>query len=237
MGILTFMVLVVGFFFLMHSTAFQIQDIRLPDTHSIAQSDVQRHVEEFFAKQSAFTTWLFGNRNIFALKSEKLSASLLETFPPIKDVQIEKGIRDRSLSINITEREKFGLWCATSCVWFDENGIAFQDGLQTEGNLIYRIHDLSGKAVQLGTHIFPEYGLQNLFHIYDFLEQINWTTKTLILENEILEELRTPSIQGSPVIYFNLTNNPLYAVDSVRDIQTSVTEYIDLRVESRIYYK
>ena len=106
-----------------------------------------------------------------------------------------------------------------------------------EGNILYKINDTTGKTVTLGEKILPEYALENLFLVFDFLEKIDGNTKTLMYENETLGDIRTPSIENTPIIYFSLENNPMYAVESVHNLKNEKLEYIDLRVQGRIYYK
>lgn len=244
-GAIVLLALFVGIFFFIRSDAFQLRDIRINETRTIIPSDVEVQVESFISEQSPVLKWFFGNENIALISTNALATSIKESFPAIQDISIEKNIADHSLSLSITEREKTGLWCKKirpdfeekKCIWFDKSGIAFLEGLQAEGNVFHRIEDETGRTVKIGDAILPKKELDVMFRIYDFLESVEWDTRTLIFEDAKLGEVRTQTVQNEPILYFSLTNNPTYAISLVRELKNKPLEYIDLRVESRIYYK
>lgn len=232
--------LIIAFFFVLRSGIFEVRNTQIPDMHSVSQYDVKTRIEDFFNSESAFTKWIFGKRNILTLNSKKISASLLEVFPSLQSADIKKNITSRSLSLLVNEREKAGVWCFgddSTCVWFDAEGIAFLDDLHIEGNLFYQVIETTGRRVRLGEQVLPLYKLKELFNLYTFLENASWDTKKLLLEDVGMDEFKTPRIQGVPTIQFSLSNDPGYALEVVKKIKNTATEYIDLRVEGRVYYK
>jgi hypothetical protein len=238
-------VLLAGLFFFLRSELFQIRDIRIPDTHSVSEGEIAGAAESFFRSQPDLRKMLFGEQNILFVSSLKLSEKIAETFPSMRRVSVSKKITQKQLVFSFSEREKIGLWCSdasagagSSCVWFDREGIAFLNGVQVEGNILYRVLDETGRTVELGKRVLPEHELANLFSVYDFLVRTGWNTKTLVFENEEFGELRTPAVQGSPMLYFSLANDPTYAVETVKKLKEKEDlEYIDLRVQGRVYYK
>lgn len=232
--------LLVGAFFLLRSGIFEVKKINIPSMHSVSSDDIRVHIEKTFASESQFISWLLGKRNILTMPSRTLSASLLDTFPSLHKANIEKNILTQSIDILVEEREKAGVWCfqnETNCVWFDKHGVAFLDDFQIEGNLLYQVVDTTERVIQLGEEVVPRHTLEKIFTIYTFLEKTSWNTKKLLLKDRNLDEIETPRIQDTPAIYFSIANNPLYAVQTVENIKHKASEYIDLRVEGRVYYK
>ncbi len=229
--------LIVGLFFFIRSGIFETKETQISDTSSVFKSDIVNHVDAIFIDQSKTIKWLFGERNILTLKTKKLITSLLETFPSIQAVEVKKNIPEKKLSLMLAERQKTGVWCGVTCVWFDEEGVAFQEGLQVEGNILYKIEDATARTVVLGDKILPDHEFKNLFRVFEFLKTIGWNTKTLLYEDATFGDLKTPAVQDYPVIYFSLENDPMYAADSIQKLNIEDLEYIDLRVQGRIYYR
>ena len=158
--------------------------------------------------------------------------------PEIAEITIEKDYFERQIRINIKERERFGVWCETgNCFWFDENGVIFSEAPQAEGNLINKVDDFSGRSLKIGESVLAEKFFSNLIKIFEVLEKTGLGIKSLKLEKLEFQEIITKS---SPKIYFSLRVDPgftLTAIESMKNLGLEKIEYIDLRVENRVYYK
>jgi hypothetical protein len=136
------------------------------------------------------------------------------------------------------------MWCPSSlagntsgCLWFDKNGIIFEEAPLVEGNLINNVDDFSGRSFKLGESVLGEKFFSNLLKIFDVLEKSDLGIKSLRLERIELQEIHTES---SPRIYFSLRFDPYFglsAIQSLKNLGLNRVAYIDLRVENRAYYK
>jgi hypothetical protein len=184
--------------------------------------------------------------NILLMTTNGLENKLLKNFPKIAAVEIKKNITKRTIAVTIIEREGLGIICKENtgnCFYVDKNGIIFEDAPQTSGSLILLIKDFSSEEFSLGKKILEE---QIITSITDFRK--NLFSQTNIKINWF--EIYTSPPKESKII----TSEGWYLLlDLTRDTEKQLSilkaalnekikdrenlEYIDLRIENRIYYK
>ena len=186
----------------------------------------------------------FDYKNIFLYTKDKIEKDLIQKFPKISNIEISKNLIKRTLKLNIEERERLGIVCKEEkCFYIDKQGFIFEDAPQTSGFLILLIKDFSQREYFLGDQIFEE---KTINFIYEIREDIFPETGIRVLEF---------NIASFPVIELKaMTNEGWYILfDLTRDIKTQLLslkaalqekikdrkglEYIDLRIENRVYYK
>ncbi len=237
-GLAAFFVLLIGAgYLIIYSSFFRITRININNTQIDADKTVE-NLKSFFVGQSKIAEFL-GPENILIWKPEKIS-EFIKNYPQIAELKIEKNYFRREVKINVLERERFGIWCATtSCYWFDKKGVIFSEALKAEGQLINKVDDFSGRFLNLGEPALEEKFLSNLIKIFEILEKSGLKIKSLKLENLEFQEVVTDS-PLMPKIHFSLRINPEFALavlESLKKIGFEKIEYIDLRVENRAYYK
>ncbi|MDP1619643.1 MAG: FtsQ-type POTRA domain-containing protein, partial [bacterium] len=192
---------------------------------------------------------LDGSNLILASRSG-IEKALKDKFKKIESVEIDKRFPDRLL-INIKEHRSIMVFCSgPSCYVIDRNGRAyaqadFQSSELDEQKLIV-LRDLSQRNLPMA-EVSIEIGLA------EFLKKVKnamdrdlnlkikqeWSTPILISGN-----LRAETAEGWK-IYFN------YAIDADKEIEMLETvlknsldgiaradlEYIDLRLDNKVYYK
>lgn len=264
--ILAFVILIVvvlvsgGLIYLFHSSYAKITGISV--TFDPRDETLEKEVSDlavnYFNNPSSVEKIIFGRDSILlaAEKRSRFEEDVLNKFPVLKNINMNIGLFSRTVSINAESRDKFGLWCyetpgntdASStqlvltnipqCYWFDSQGVAFLSGPDTEGQLIFKVIDNYDKPVMLGLKVTEDDYVQTLISMFNVLNFSGIGYKTLYMREPGLEEMSTdPSI--SPVFYFSLRNNPIYALRAFNQpgnkvLQSSV---IDLRIPNRIYYK
>ncbi len=184
--------------------------------------------------------------------------AFLENYRGIEKLEIKKDYFERKIKIEVKEREKFGVWCATqtdtdntqtntdsmyksACWWFDKEGIVFAAAPKIEGNLINKIDDFSGRELKIGDSVLERGFALNLMKIFEVLEKSGLRSKSLKLKDIQLSEIFFEDENGLlPKIYFSLRIDPDFAVAALRELKKQGLEkfeYIDLRVKNRGYYK
>ena len=236
-AIATLFILLAGVFYsVVYSPLFQIKNISILTWSDDVNIDDLRN---FFANQSKISSFL-GADNILIWKSDELNR-FLETQPRLFELAIEKKYLKREIILMAKEREKFGIWCQSlgDCYWFDKKGVLFDKAPQTEGEIIYKVKDFSGRELNIGGRAIDETLFGNLLKIFEVLDKSGLGIKTLRLNEMNLEEIISES-PSAPKIYFSLRINPFFGLSvlqSLKNFGLEKIEYIDLRVENRGYYK
>ena len=127
----------------------------------------------------------------------------------------------------------------SGCWWFDEQGTIFMSAPSMQGDSIHKVIDQSLHPITIGSQIPLGDNTTHLIEIFNFLDSINAPVQTVLYDNPQLEEVQTAPTPHYPTIYFNLTQNPQFAFDAIKNMGDTVSSlsYIDLRVANRIYYK
>lgn len=239
-GVFCFLLLLAGIVYVVvWSPIFRIQNF-------IGDENVVNQLKDFFSNQSKITFFL-GPNNILVWNTVELAD--FNKSPEIAELSIEKDYLNHEIKIIVKEREKFGVWCFftptenasttevnKNCYWFDQNGVLFKEALESEGNLINKVDDVSGSTLNIGDSVLNEKLVSNLTKVFDVLQKSGLNIKTLKLERPELQEVLTES---SPIIYFSLRNDPSYALSAIESLKAKGLKnfkYIDLRVENRAYY-
>ena len=184
------------------------------------------------------------NRNIFLTTKSSIKNQLIKKFPEILDLKLSKNLFKRELHIEIIEREAIGILCAEDkCFYFDKDGIVFgSTSANSEGTTII-VKDYSDRNYNLGDKVFDKNLIDNILSIKNELaSKLDLGVSSFDIDTYPIEELRVVTNE-SWYILFNLKNNiksQLSALEVALNekIQNrSALQYIDLRIENRIYYK
>ena len=258
-----FLIILGGIVYFLHSRYSKVESVSITfDTNDIdAENSMRSLLSDYLNNRSPLEKLIFGSNNIvFAMeKSNDIRDQILKSFPAIDNVKINVEAFDRRVVITANSRKKFGLWCDesgsslnasststsadiqgqnTRCFWFDDQGVAFVEGPDTEGQLIYKVIDNYSNSINLGDKVVAGDYVPALISMFKILDQIGSVSKTLYMRSPELEELSTdPSV--SPTVYFSLRNNPSYATKALDDYGSQIlkSSQIDLRIPNRIYYK
>lgn len=238
-GLFAFLLLIIGFSYLaVYSPIFQLKNIELVGNRDFKADELVQELKTFFINQSKLAS-ILGPNNILIWKKDV--SQFKKSNPKIADLIITKDYPNRKIKIEIKEREKFGIWCITtnSCSWFDRNGIIFAEAPFVEGALINKVSDFTNRQLVIGDKVFEQRFLGNLLKIFKVLEESDLGTGFLKLENLDFQEIIFSHPLGFK-IYFSLRIDPgftLAGIRSVKETRLDKIDYIDFRVENRVYYK
>jgi len=258
-GIAAFFVLLIGIgYLIVYSPLFRVTRISA-DSKQINADEIVENLRSLFANQSKIAQFL-GPDNILIWNNEKIG-EILKNYPQITELTIEKDYLEREIKVIVKEREKLGIWClitqinadnisenqhsnqrqSASCMWFDKNGIIFEEAPSVEGNLINKIDDFSGQSLKFGESVLKENFFPNLVKIFEVLEKSDLKIKSLRLERLELQEIIADSPGNSlPKIYFSLRIDPgfsLSALESFKNRGIERLEYLSVRAANRAYHE
>ena len=245
-----------GLFWVMHNQISQIKNlsVNINGPEGDLKNDIGRIYYDVL--QNGVFSKVFGNdKNILLadVYESGIISAIQKQFPIINNLSIRTDILKRSVSVDASVRQRYGIWCfdrnaspdATStsdlspdCYWFDPSGVVFDSAPSTEGELINKVVDSSDLAVALGGRVLPADESGNIVAMFDLMEKVGFPYRTLYLKDRNLEEISS-SDSVTPVFRFSLMNNPSYALRALQDLGSDLKKasYIDLRISNRIYYR
>jgi hypothetical protein len=240
-----------------YSKFFKIKNINIVGIQSVSSEEFVDNLKNFFTEQSKISRFL-GTDNILAWGDA--GADFFKKYPQFESIRIEKKYFNKEIMIVANEREKFGIWCFKTrkdaeleqsrneaeginewCGWFDRNGIIFSEAPVIETEILNRVNDLSDRVIGMGDKVLPDNFMVNLLEIFSVLEKEDINTKTIYLKDFGLEEVETASVNATPKIYFSLKFDPKFSLGVIDSLRKSgewkKLNYVDFRVENRVYYR
>ena|SRR3989338_6679443 len=225
---------------------FQIESFSFSGLRTVDQKEIEPTLDSII-NENTFkileSLQIQQQKNILFFNTETLKERILAQFPVIKSLTISKDYFHK-VNLELAERIPIGSVCFTdhdsiSCRYFDEEGVLWGQALKSSGSLLLNINDL-------------RLGQENALRIESSLiEPILKVIKSLDdLEIRILRvEIPQSSIGDfkihTPMGYYFLFNHESDILKQMEVLKIFLDnkgadflpEYIDLRIEGRVYYK
>lgn len=246
-------------YLVIYSPVFKIKQIKISGIERFNENEIIFQVKSFVANQSGFNKFL-GPDNI--LSWFKGVGNLNKNYPIFENFVIKKSLLNRIIEITVKERERFGAWCPSplkdnssveastgasqfskggGCFWFDKNGLVFDEAPYTEGFLINKVNDYSGRTLKAGDLVLPDNFFQNFLKVYTVFDKVGLKANNLSLNNLDSQEIILEASDNLPKIYFSLRFDPNFSISGLNSLKQDPgldkLSYIDLRTENRVYYK
>ena len=186
---------------------------------------------------------LLGFNNILAWPGN-LRLENMVLLPTVKSINVKRDLINKTVRVTVEDRNPYGIWCVQTapqnCYWFDDEGVIFKKTAIVEGSLIRAVNDYSGRVIGLNFRVLPEQFLKNIFQILETTENLGLSVKEVRIDSLEKEELTAITYAGV-AFYFGLrypAGNLASAIDALRQkVDFDKLEYVDFRVENRVYYK
>ncbi len=227
-----------GWFFL-KSPFFRINKIEIVGNSTVSEGELTDLLKPAVLGHS-FWKSVLGFNNILAWPAE-ISTGNLVFLPGIESLGVLKNYRYRSLVVSVKERMGFGTWCVKEECWlFDKDGFIFKRTISSEGSLINTIHDYSQSKLGLNSKILPDEFIPNAISVFNVLDGSGLNIKEIAIKDLSLREMEVGTY-GGPKIYFSLTFPADNLLQVINDFNSRAgfknMEYLDFRVENKLYYK
>ncbi len=261
MGIFLFLGGVVGFFYI---PKFRISEISIEGANVLDKEQLKEEIAGWL-KGKFFK--IFPYDNIFLLPKEKIITSLLENFPILKKLDIERNFPQK-IYVLIEERKPAAILCTgstatstdsggpastsaslggESCVFMDENGFIFQPAPSFSGGIFVKFIDErqassspSGNTA-IGKETITESELQKLLSFEKLLAGKSIGVSKIILKDG--KEYEVYLKEGWHILLNSKNepnssfNNLLLILDSNVKEKRPKIEYVDLRFGNKVFYK
>lgn len=207
------------------------------------RADIDSAVDNWLNEDS----WQIKRRNnLVFLSGHELTTRLLGQFSKLESVRITKKL-PHSIVISGQERKSEGIWCSSNegrCFYFDKNGIAFSEAQPSSGFLILNVVDQRTRELKLGETVIGNDWLVNILKARELLMGGGISVAEFTIAADSFDEFYSKTAEGWRVLFSNQTNiaaqiNSLitFLKEKLTNNQRASLEYIDLRIQDRIYYK
>lgn len=228
-------------YWVVFSSFWQVRGVEITGLSNLEHDTVNKKIRSVVSER--WVTKLLGIDNYWSWSSGRLA---INNWPLLADIHIEKSVIKRTVLIDVVERKGFGIWCIYSdniqhCYWFDEDAIAFDEAPRPEGRLITTIDEEYDYEVKIGEPLLAANLWKNLRKILDswLIEELSIYRLVVDRERQELVIEATPDFRVYVSLRFEPENN-LMALKKIVDegrVELEKLNYVDLRVENKLYYK
>jgi len=187
--------------------------------------------------------------NLLLVRTGKIKKDIQAEFRIIREIRIKREFPSK-LVVNIVERKPQMVFCSTeNCFMLDENGEAYDNYFLSEENDkndFIILLDESSKKINLGEIVLEKKYMEYVQGIKGELS----ARLEMEVENNfrvvslISKDIRVKTKEG-PEIYFNENINLEKEIEMLKVVlenkieknQRQDLEYVDLRIDNKIYYK
>ncbi|MGB2761975.1 MAG: FtsQ-type POTRA domain-containing protein [Minisyncoccales bacterium] len=213
-------VVLLSYFLFFHSF-FRINKLEISGNEKLKTEQIEGLIEK--------------DKNIFLFNIDKNKKKILENFPELVEVYIEKNF-PKSIKVQVKERKPAVVFCQNEeCFFVDKKGILYE---KAEPNRMLKIKNLIlDRELRLGDEVLTENQLNQILYIESRIED---DLEIQIELAEIISAMRL-NIQTSEgwQIYFNIQRDVDWQLTELKLIlekklpleKREELEYIDLRFE------
>jgi hypothetical protein len=241
----------------LHSPVFRVDHVVVLGNGSVSSADVIALAEaSAFPGHDIFRAALtFDN---MLLWPASIPQNELQLIPQLADANISKDFFTHTVTITVTERSPFGIWCFSAppgvistssaivagatvpCYWFDNTGTIFERAGETQGGLVYTVYDRAQAPLGLNQKVLPNEFLQNFISIMNVLRASGLGVQNIELNDLTLEEVDVKTANG-PMVYFSLQFPADEYLPVIQKLMLQPNfnklQYVDCRTENRLFYK
>ncbi len=232
---LVFVVAIVYLIFF--SAFFRVKSVQFNGVAVLREPDITAFLEKRLASYPSNA--VFSNNRIFFWRDLDIKEPK-DVLSEIAKIKVQRNIFSRSVTITVTEREKFAIWCERGCFWIDKEGVAFSTAPETEGILVRSIKVNNGRDIRLSDQVLVADELSNFLKSVQLLQDLDISVTGFSAEDIKLKEIVATTILG-PKIYFSFLIDPYFAKETIQNIKSSPDwgrlSYINLTVAGRVYKK
>lgn len=239
-------------YLLFFSGLLDINQVNVSGLNKISGDEFDKGLNERL--DSKWLGFLKRQRNLIFFDADSFRAEILAAFPEIKGISINKEPL-HTLNIDVTERTTVGIWCFTggstgltiNCKYFDEDGTLWGEAAKSSGFLVLVVEDMRQdikEMVQVDSGI-----LADIMLISAQLKEMNIFVNKFTIPDKFTGDFNAFTSGGYELIFS--TNSDIKEQLEVLEIFLTdkkalsaqagdpdfKPQYIDLRINGRIYYK
>ncbi|KKU14692.1 hypothetical protein A3A20_00920 [Candidatus Wolfebacteria bacterium RIFCSPLOWO2_01_FULL_45_19] len=230
------------------SNFFRVNDIVITGSRFVDDASVKEALMLSVLSNSLIKNALGAQNYLFWPK--EVPVEFFALLPSVSEASISKDYFEKTITIALKEREKFGIWCLErNCFWFDRGGVIFENAPAAQSNLIltvigYPEPSIVSEELQifpLGSKVFSDAShTANIFSAFEILNSLGIGVRELSLSRPELREFYAETYNGAE-LRFSLDLDPRRFAAGLEKLNIKPglrnLEYVDMRVENKIFYK
>ncbi len=244
LAVLTLLVIAAGVIYILFFTNwFDVRNVSITGPEDSLSSDISIATNEWLDRDFLEIP---RRNNILLFSLEELSATILSQFPKLDSVDISRKDM-HEIEISASQRKPIGVWClsdSNSCFYFDRKGIAYSETGQSAGFLILNVLDEKEREVSLGSNVISQDWLENIILAKELLSKTDINVSRFKIPKNTFDEFHAVTADGWK-IYFSISTDISKQISALTILfkekftpeQIRAFEYVDLRIQDRIYYK
>lgn len=219
----------------------RIKEIKVEGAQKVSNEEIIS-----FCKQvlSGREYWIVSKDSLVFFDGQKLKDSLLKQMPLIKSVDVARNISG-SLLIKVLERQKAIIYCdGRQCYNIDDEGLVFEEAPAVYGGMVIALKDSSGREVKIGDQAVGPELISFIEGAQRFLnERVNLNLINFEIGSYPAAEVDAITVEDWKIIFdpTRSVEDQVVALKLVLDEkikeQRDELEYVDLRIDNRVYYK
>lgn len=241
--ILFLIIILSAFYIFIFYSGLQIKNIIISGNEKMQS----KNIEDFIFNNIDKKILEFGNlkltsESIFLVNIIHLEEKILEKFPIIKKIKIDKKL-PQTLILGVQERKPLGIFCNKECFLIDEDGVIFESLLEPLKNVTVVRQTFGEKKVFIGEKVIAKDIMNAISKIKNSLkDNFQIDIEEALVSNPLKINIRT---NENWQIYFDLDSDinlqiakmNLILKDEISADNRKNLQYIDLRFKDRAYYK
>lgn len=240
LGLLLIVLVVIYIFF--YSSIFAIKNVNIKSTENIPVEIIKKNYVDWQMSQSKL--FILRQSNIFLFSRSWLKKNISQKFDP-QELKITKKLPD-TLQIEIKEKTPSIVWVTQDKYYYlEQNGIASQEANKDKLMIgLPQINDESNADLKVGEQIIKKEVVQFILDLKEKIPQetgLNITSFSM--PTRMSQQINVKTEKGF-VIYFDPQRDTEAQVGKLKRTINELLknkldsiQYIDLRMEDRVYYK
>ncbi len=220
-------------YLLFFSRFFEVREISFSGLDVMSSDELRSKINDTLNQK--LLRYITRRSNIFFVSASGLEKEFTSTYPIFKSVKVAKKLF-HGLIFNFVERKPAGVWCfKESCSYFDNDKILWGHPAKSSGFIFLTIED---KRDRPSREIDDEF-----FKPIMEVARESGTIKNVVISADSFHEFRVYTAAGY-YIMFSLDSNiknqleifNIFLAERDKSLEFH-PQYVDLRIDGRIYYK
>lgn len=234
-------------YFLFFSPIFLIKGIKFEGNVQIKTDDLKDYVYKSIRK--SFLIDKFKPKlNLILINKDRIEADFVNNFILIDQAKVEKDWFNKLLVIKIKERKEVGILCNIEdrCFYFDNQGVMFKEAPKIFGlTSTILIEDKRNKNFNLGSKFDNQEIMNKILETKDILDKIGKVKySNFYIPSESFGEFWVITDEGWKIYLDRDVDLELQLIALKKMLEEKMDfdkrknlQYVDLRINNRIYYK